>query len=354
MRRRVHHGDDRGVIAAQVAAEGQDTLGHSLAERHGRRTSGGRQPEVRKPRRSDNRDVAEGCEGGQRGRSRRRASPSCRPQRHEHQGGRRGSRTDFQRRRHEGTTEAASVATAEKFELFLKLGKQLGKQLEVQKQLQPQVPLPAASAIRFASSLSLQGWVSGRPDASVRGEQGGSSCGRDLLRCLHVVEEQEWDAAKLMTPFGGQARFYSPAILAICTTRSEKSMAALVHSKISTKSQVLYDSRSRTFSVRSPRPAAPSPERTQTSAALRPRARNAQFQPASSSFRHQPPLGFRSGVLDAVEPQTPLFWSGRIRPRPRCCPGFRPVGLGTARTSLPQPRPRPKRPFGPERRQRLS
>lgn len=140
-----------------------------------------------------------------------------------------------------------------------------------------------------------------------------------------LVAEPLWDTTKLMTPFGDQARLYSPKHLALRTARSEASMAKVVHSKVHKKFRNFCDSSMRTFSVRAPRPASPAPMRMPASPSLHQRARKTQLQPAAQpSNRPLAPLRFWSGVVPRHR------WSRR-RSRfqfggPRCRPLVPPLG----------------------------
>lgn len=77
------------------------------------------------------------------------------------------------------------------------------------------------------------------------------------VKFLQVVDDPKWDLEKVMQPFGENAKFYSPTILALRTQRSDEAIAKLTHSKIHLKFRVFIDRLTNTFNVRAPSAAAP-------------------------------------------------------------------------------------------------
>lgn len=290
-------------------ADDQVPARHSLEAGHCMRGRGWRQDPKYRGRSRDERARGQGDQRGEQVGGRRGGEAGGGPPGDAHQGRRAIHRSLSQGSRPAHTAAVATIAQGEKYELFFKVR----KQFTIAQQLEPKSSASTSSAALVATSRRLQGEVPGGAHQAREGEGEAMRGGRGHPRCykikfLQVVDDAEWDALRIMTPFGAQARIYSPTIMAIRTTRGEKSMAAFLHTKISTKFRIFYDSRSRTFSVRSPRPAA----------TLTP-----QSQPASpSSSRPHPPLRFWSGVLNEVEPLERPFsvWaqptSTETRPRP--------------------------------------
>lgn len=194
---------------------------------------------------------------------------------------------------------AEKVSSHEKFELFIKLGKQFNDR----EQLQSRPQATATAPSHLVTSGSLQGRLLGSSGGAARGD-GEHRLDRDAAaRC-----PQAQTPSGRRRPAVVRQEAYSPTILAIRTTRSENAMAADQQTYQDLLRQPLTHLRRPVAAAGAPSPAEVAADRD----VVPPRARKAPAASSSVPTRwapsrlESPPQAPESGVLTAGRAPRPV------------------------------------------------